>query len=156
MDKFGSDFELKWGVANDPSLGDKVKVTILATGFGLGDIDEALAERQHQKTAQDLQKEAEEQERKERELERMKHYYGTDGNNAPQKRRHNIFLFSASDLDNEDLILAVENTPTYGRTRQSLEALSHLVMGFQKAEDESPAQQAPKGGKPEQGTISFL
>ena len=33
MEKFGSDFEIKWGMALDPDLGKKVKVTILATGF---------------------------------------------------------------------------------------------------------------------------
>ena len=34
MAKFGEDFEIKWGLAIDPELGNKVKVTILATGFG--------------------------------------------------------------------------------------------------------------------------
>ena len=38
MDKFG-DFEIKWGVAIDPELGKKVKVTILATGFGITNVD---------------------------------------------------------------------------------------------------------------------
>ena len=39
MAKFGDDFELKWGLALDPDLEDKVKVTILATGFGIEDVD---------------------------------------------------------------------------------------------------------------------
>ena len=39
MLKFGEDFELKWGLALDPDLGDKVKVTVLATGFGIEDVD---------------------------------------------------------------------------------------------------------------------
>ena len=39
MAKFGSDFEIKWGLAMDPELGKKVKVTILATGFGIQDVD---------------------------------------------------------------------------------------------------------------------
>lgn len=30
MEQFGSDFEIKWGIALDPELGKKVKVTILA------------------------------------------------------------------------------------------------------------------------------
>ena len=34
MEQFGSDFEIKWGIALDPELGKKVKVTILASGFG--------------------------------------------------------------------------------------------------------------------------
>ena len=39
MDQFGSDFEIKWGVAIDPELGKRVKVTILATGFGITNVD---------------------------------------------------------------------------------------------------------------------
>ncbi|MBQ1583267.1 MAG: cell division protein FtsZ, partial [Prevotella sp.] len=39
MAKFSSDFEIKWGMAIDPELGKKVKVTILATGFGIEDVD---------------------------------------------------------------------------------------------------------------------
>ncbi|MCI6132739.1 MAG: cell division protein FtsZ, partial [Prevotella sp.] len=35
MEQFGSDFEIKWGIGLDPDLGNKVKVTILATGFGI-------------------------------------------------------------------------------------------------------------------------
>ena len=38
MAKFG-DFEIKWGIATDPELGKKVKVTILATGFGIENVD---------------------------------------------------------------------------------------------------------------------
>lgn len=39
MGNFGDDFELKWGLAIDPELGNKVKVTVLATGFGIEDVD---------------------------------------------------------------------------------------------------------------------
>ena len=39
MAKFGDDFEIKWGLATDPELGKKVKVTILATGFGVEDVE---------------------------------------------------------------------------------------------------------------------
>ena len=39
MEKFAADFELKWGLAVDPELGSKVKVTILATGFGLENVE---------------------------------------------------------------------------------------------------------------------
>ena len=39
MAKFDIDFEIKWGLAIDPELGKRVKVTILATGFGIEDVD---------------------------------------------------------------------------------------------------------------------
>ena len=38
MAKFG-DFEINWGLATDPELGKTVKVTILATGFGVENVD---------------------------------------------------------------------------------------------------------------------
>ncbi|MBQ3958821.1 MAG: cell division protein FtsZ, partial [Bacteroidaceae bacterium] len=38
MGKFRQDVETKWGLATDSSLGAKVKVTLLATGFGLQNI----------------------------------------------------------------------------------------------------------------------
>ena len=126
MEQFGTNFELKWGVANDPTLGDKVKVTILATGFGLADVTDELADRVKKHTAEELQRIAEEEEENAKKAERLRYYYGPDGNNTPQKRRPNIFLFSPDDLDNEDLIIAVENSPTYGRTRQKLEDLQSV------------------------------
>ena len=35
MAKFKEDVEVKWGLATDPTLGNKVKITLLASGFGL-------------------------------------------------------------------------------------------------------------------------
>lgn len=146
MDQFGSDYELKWGVANDPALGEKVKVTILATGFGLSDVDESLAEKiKKQHNAEDLQKLAKEQELLQKQEEAYAHYYGEEDSNALVKRRHNIFLFSPNDLDNEDLILAVENNPTYGRTSMQLENLTRLVTGYVPVKvPETPAPEAKK------------
>ncbi len=158
MEKF-SNFELKWGIANDPTLGDKVKVTILATGFGLADIDEALAKRQQKRTAEEMARLAEEEERRRLEQERIEHYYGGDGINRPEKRRANFFLFKAEDLDNEDLILAVENNLTYGRTRQQLENLNHLSISYRSAGGEHVASAAstasPASSTSAEGVISF-
>lgn len=38
MDSFANDFEIKWGLTTSPNLKEEVKVTILATGFGIEDI----------------------------------------------------------------------------------------------------------------------
>ena len=43
MSHFGNGFELKWGLALDPDLDKRVKVTILATGFGLKMLREWVA-----------------------------------------------------------------------------------------------------------------
>ena len=38
MSKFHDDVETKWGLSTDPSLGKSVKITILATGFGINNV----------------------------------------------------------------------------------------------------------------------
>ena len=141
MDKFGSDFEIKWGLALDPTLGDKVKVTILATGFGIDDVDGMANHRRAHQTQEEIAKQAAEEERRAVRRERMEHYYGQTGNNAQYKNRPQIYLFEPEDLDNEDVIMQVELTPTYKRTRQQLEELRRLSHGSnsENVNEEQPA-----------------
>lgn len=147
MAKFGEDFEIKWGVAVDPELGKKVKVTILATGFGVRDVEPK--ERQARRTKEETDRLAEEEEKAAEKAARRESYYGNDSNGAKRKRRPHIYIFNQNDLDNEDVILAVENTPTYKRTRQMLEDIRHQVNGGK--------QDNSKEDKTEtvQGVISF-
>lgn len=63
MEQFGSDFEIKWGIGLDPDLGNKVKVTILATGFGIRDVDgmdshikKIVQEKDEKATEEEIQK----------------------------------------------------------------------------------------------------
>ena len=120
MAKFGNDFEIKWGLAIDPELGQKVKVTLLATGFGIEDVD-GMDSHLKKHTQEEADRMAQEEERRAERDERRGHYYGNIGKNNQYKRRPRIFLFRPEDLDNEDVILAVERTPTYTRTSQILE-----------------------------------
>ena len=92
--------------------------------------------------AQEEEKAAERQDRRNR-------YYGKDSENKQYKRRPHIFLFRPEDLDNEDVILAVENTPTYKRTRQALENIREQATGniAHNTEEEKKS--------PVQGTINF-
>ena len=146
MQRFGSEFELKWGLALDPGLGKRVKVTILATGFGIDDVD-GMSNHLKKHSAEEAQRIAEEEERAAEREDRRNRYYGKDSNNTHYKRRPHIFRFRAEDLDNEDIILAVENTPTYKRTKQQLRELQGNTGDIK---DEAPA------GDAVQGTISFV
>ena len=146
MLKFGEDFELKWGLAVDPELGEKVKVTILATGFGIEDVD-GMGSHFHKHSIEDAERKAKEDEKAAEREERRGRFYGKDGNNTQYKRRPHIFLFRPEDLDNEDIILAVENTPTFKRTRQMLEEIRNQAAGTKPAER--------KDDEPVQGLISF-
>ncbi len=144
------DFEIKWGVANDPELGKKVKVTILATGFGISNVD-GMQERMTKFSREDATKLAEEQEREARNMDRREKFYGGDNTSRRVKRRPNIYIFRPEDLDNDDIISAVESTPTYKRTREILESIgqSETIQDNSYANDAASQEVTP-------GTISFV
>lgn len=143
MERFSGGFELKWGLALAPELDKKVKVTILATGFGIEDVD-GMGSHLLKHSQEEAARIAEEEERNAERRDRRERYY-KDNNNSQYKRRPHIYLFSPDDLDNEDIILAIENTPTYKRTKQMIKELKAAP---EKTEDESQGEMV-------QGTISF-
>ena len=149
MAKFG-DFEIKWGLAVDPELGKKVKVTILATGFGIDNVD-GMSDHIKKMDQQTAARIAAEQEKEAQREDRRNRYYGNDGQGKRYKRRPHIFLFRPEDLDNDDVISAVEQTPTYKRTREILDSI------YMQATGENPKLQAeaPQQAEPIQGTIKF-
>jgi cell division protein FtsZ len=149
MGKFGNDFEIKWGLATDPELGKKVKVTILATGFGIDSVDGMSSHRQRHNTQEEATRIAAEQEKEAQRQDRRNRFYGGDGSSKRYKRRPHIFLFRHEDLDNDDVISAVEQTPTYKRTREILDSI------YQQASGEEPQQKQEAQPEPIQGTIKF-
>jgi cell division protein FtsZ len=128
MARFGNDFEIKWGLATDPELGKKVKVTILATGFGIEDVD-GMNGHLKKHSQEDINRIAEEQEKIAQRQDRRNRYYGGEGTTKRYKRRPNIYLFRPEDLDNDDVISAVESTPTYKRTRDILDSINSQASG---------------------------
>ena len=149
MAKFG-DFEIKWGLATDPELGKKVKVTILATGFGIENIDMMHGHaRRH--TQEEAKRIAEEQEKEAERQERRQRYYGNEGNNLKYKRPAHIYLFHAEDLDNDNVIARVETSPTYKRTKEILESIHNQSVSVDRTEE----KREEKENNEIQGTIKF-
>lgn len=148
MGKFGSDFEIKWGLATDPELGDKVKVTILATGFGMENL-EGMDKRYHKYSQEDAVRAAEIEEKKSEDAKRLERFYGKDAKSSKYKKRPNIYIFGQDDLDNDDVISSVESVPTSRRTRQVLEEIRNQSSGKPQQMEEKPQPE------PVQGTISF-
>ena len=148
MEQFGSDFEIKWGIALDPELGKKVKVTILATGFGIKDVPEMDTH---------IARHSQEEEEKQTEIDirkdgRRERYYGTgnDGGTIIKHRPH-IYRFRPEELDNEEVILTVESTPTYKRTLQQVNELRRRI---NEGNNETVARQKEEDDSVH-GTISF-
>lgn len=150
MSRFGSNFELKWGIAIDNTLEKKVKITILATGFGLDDLEDVASyhSRLDKARAKDeAQKKAEQEEADAERSNRRGIYYGDDGDKLAKPRPH-IYLFSQDDLDNEDVILEVESIPTFNRTKPMLNEIK------KKSAPEQVREEQPVKDKVE-GTIRF-
>lgn len=141
------DYELKWGTTIDPELGKKVKVTILASGFGMKNID-GMQDRVQRQTQEEMNKLAEEEAYKAARAQRRMEYYGDKGGKTPIKRRPNLYLFRPEDLDNDDVISAVENTPTYKRTREILDNIT-------KTSSNTVVEPEEKTQAQHQGTIVF-
>lgn len=150
MSRFGSNFELKWGIAIDNTLEKKVKITILATGFGLNDLEDVASYHSRLDKArakEEAQKKAEQEEADVERSNRRGIYYGDDGDKLAKPRPH-IYLFSQDDLDNEDVILEVESIPTFNRTKPMLNEIK------KKSAPEQVREEQPVKDKVE-GTIRF-
>ena len=121
MSKFREGVEVIWGVAVDNSLDTKVKITILATGFGVEDVpgmDTLHEARSQEEEERQLQLEEE----KEKNKERIRKAYGESagiGKKSLRSRRH-IYIFNTEDLDNDDIIAMIEESPTYTRDKTKL------------------------------------
>ena len=120
MDKIqNKDVETKWGLSVDQSLKDKVKVTILATGFGIENIDsEELGQRFKAKAEKVLTPEEAEVQAEKAALRGQ--YYGEDKKGGTIHRPVYSYLFKEEDLDNDDIICMVQSSPTYKRTKETL------------------------------------
>ena len=129
MNRFNRDFETKFGIAIDDTLGDKVKITLLATGFGVQDIHvKEMDERMNKRTIEEEKRKAEEEEKEEERRMRREGFYGKDSSaKIRRKPRRNIYLFTLEDLDNDNVISMVETIPTFQRSKEMLDNIQAKV-----------------------------
>lgn len=113
MAKFVSQYDIKWGIGTDSELGNKVKITILASGFGLNDVD-GMPAQMTKRTQEDINREMHEE-------TLIGTYYGDE--DCVPRHNPNIFCFQPEELDDDEVILAVENTPTYKRTKTEVDEI---------------------------------
>ena len=127
INKFMEQFEYEnieviWGLSKDFALQEgEVKVTVLATGFGMKNIPgmEPLIEEEEAEMDKISQEEKARKEAEEKALSNMeKQFY---------KEEYKVYIFENDDIFNDELIYAVENTPTYKRTVQDIEAFKNIT-----------------------------
>lgn len=165
MSRFGRDIEVIWGTAIDNTLGSKVKMTILATGFGMEDIPQIAEKRQIDQgrmTEEELRLEEERLNKERAEKDLIDKYYGASGQRMRRvAARAKAVVLTQDELDDDVLIALIEDNPTYNRDPKVIARARSKV-----SSQEIPASSAtvgisvprPEGKKPDMGgkqVISF-
>ena len=125
MSKFTDEnIELIWGYSKDANLEDgQVKVTVLATGFGMRNIPgiepevNAMIEKGREEILAAKKKEKEEDDK----LNQMV--------TALYKPDYKMYIFKGDEMYNEEFLAALDNSPTYRRTAQELERMIAIFGG---------------------------
>ncbi|MDR0422845.1 MAG: cell division protein FtsZ [Proteiniphilum sp.] len=120
MSKFSREIEVIWGAAVEEQLNEKVKVTLLATGFSITSVP-GIEEHQHEKTrVEQIQKQIErdarlEQEKNDKGL--IEKYYGKTGLKTLTTINYRLepFVLTIDELDDDKVLEALEKTPVFKR-----------------------------------------
>ncbi len=119
MARFDSDIEVIWGTAIDESLKENIKITILATGFGVSHLPfmQDHLDREKAKLQQDDLDRIEEEERKKE--ANQKRIIAAYGDKAAQKLSRIIrpkpFIFTQEQMNDDTVIDIVIGHPAYNR-----------------------------------------
>ena len=148
--------DVKWGIADNPELGDKLKVTILASGFDL-----TLMEGQKNKEEQERKNEnvvlfgdgheaiAEKAKQEEEMNRQIAEIYGMDKiqQQLRDANRAKYAVLDPSQYDNPQVVALLERIPTFSRDPQFLDELRRLSSGKDTARQ--PASQAKPQPQPQ-------
>ena len=104
--------ETKYGLSTDDSLGDQVKITILASGFGVREFKEE--DNVIVFSEEDI-----------RRVLRRERLYGREENKRV-KAPTRIYLYNLEDLENQEKIHLVDSTPTYKREKSVIDEINKL------------------------------
>ena len=123
MSQFKTEYEVKWGHGYDDSLGHKIKITILVTGFGLEDILSQNEQEEldtEEKIREAAEKAALEKQIREEEDALIDRYYPNLLDSTPKSE---YVVLSYEELDDDSLIAFLEENPVYKRTAKEVQLL---------------------------------
>lgn len=153
MSKFNRDIEVIWGTAVDNSLGDKIKITILATGFTMDNIPQIADKRRYEDDERLKEEERLKKEQRDREL--IDKYYGSSAQKAGKfVSRVKVAILTPDELDDDSIIAILEDNPTYNRDSKLLaDARAKMEASKEKADD--APEDTPVAPQDEKPKISF-
>ena len=158
MSRFDSDIEVIWGTAFDEDLKEKVKITVLATGFGVSSMPfmkEKLEGEQLEKYKEEQEKlEADERRRRE-EDERILKIYGSGAIKDLTPIHSEPFIFTLEQLDNDSVIDVVVKYPVYNRNSKKVNDEIKQLTNNSGNQDVDNDETIIPDDKNEQETIEF-
>lgn len=122
--------DVKWGISDNPELGDKIKVTILASGFNMT-IIEGKKEENGKKEEEIVifGEESEDTRQREEQVKEMDRQiieaYGAEKLKQQMRdaNRAKYAVLDPSQFDDHEVVALLERVPTFGRTSDVLDEL---------------------------------
>ncbi len=139
MQKLNPSVKVIWGYAIDNTLDQNVKITLLASGFEVKNFT-------GEEVDSILEKDREEQEREK--TDKIKEVYGDLIQDDNRPKKHHVYIFTPEDLDDDNVIFNVEESPTYSRDK-----ITAKNMGLKPVEKQEQDNNTPI--VPQSNTIEF-
>lgn len=141
MNNFAKDVDVIWGTSVDDTLGDKVKITILASGFEISLSNETTYKPKPRIFGKPKQEPAAAVDDS-----RIAVEYGEEkvAERNRQKASANYILLTPQQMDNDTLINFIEKTPTFRRGSDSRLREEWRTLSESQTEIAEPTHQAPK------------
>ena len=146
--KLPSSIDVKWGIGDDPTMGDKVKITVLASGFDVT-ISEAEDDKVVFKSGPETTPET--QKKRERdETEQIAEVYGIEKLKEQEREaaRMKYVVLKPNQFDDHEVIALLERTPTYTRPQFVKDELKRLAEnpGFSQSRTKEREQERTNRG----------
>ncbi len=139
-----------WGVAHDKSLGNKVKITLLAAGFNTATRKEEKPIPANTPEFVKMQPEPK------ADAERITIEYGIDKGNVITKPRdtYKNVIFTPEQIENDALIEQFESIPTYTRDRRMVENIKNAVANAEAPQSNAPIDPVGSIGEEKQPPVT--
>ena len=144
MTQFTHEVDVIWGVAYDDTLGEKVKITMLAAGFNVSlDAETAVAEGEKKGGGKATTASS-----------RIEQEYGEKFNELDIDRaKAQYIVLRPEDIDNDEIVDLLEKNPAFKRDQQVKNVFRELQSAPAKA---APAKPAPVLGKKKTNTTATI
>ncbi|MBQ7042123.1 MAG: cell division protein FtsZ [Muribaculaceae bacterium] len=145
-----SGVDVIWGVAFDESLGDKIKITILAAGFDVTIRDDAKTKRAPRTLFPSKPEPP-------RELDRLIDEYGTEKINEIQnvKDRARYIILQPEQMDDDSVVEKLEKTPAFNRDKKVADEIKSGVKKVAVADEDAQFEQESNPSTDNRISINF-